>query len=161
MGVGLVGVVVLGGCASVSEAAPEDSPQPSAVASEQPAAPAPAAPPPDAPAPDAPPQAAAGQYIDYATYQQDPASYAANGDAVLFFNAGWCPTCRAAAANFETASFPVGLTVVSVDYDDNTALRQQYGVTVQHTFVQVDASGNELAKWTGSTNVDDVASQTV
>ncbi len=45
---------------------------------------------------------------------------------------------------------PDGLTVVKVDYDTETDLRQQYGVTQQHTFVQVDESGAELAKWTGS-----------
>jgi thiol-disulfide isomerase/thioredoxin len=102
----------------------------------------------------------AGSYIDYAAYQQDPAKFAAGGDVVLFFNASWCPTCQAASANFSSQAVPNGLTVVSVDYDDNTALRQQYGVTVQHTFVQVDASGAQLAKWSGSTSFDQVAAAT-
>jgi hypothetical protein len=37
-----------------------------------------------------------------------------------------------------------------VDYDNSTALKQKYGVTMQHTLVQVDAKGNLIAKWTGS-----------
>ena len=31
-----------------------------------------------------------------------------------------------------------------------TDLRKQYGITQQHTFVQVDPDGGELATWTGS-----------
>ena len=56
---------------------------------------------------------------------------------------------------------PAGLTVVSVDYDSATDLRKQYGVTVQHTFVQVDEAGAELAKFTGSTSGEAIAEQTV
>jgi len=56
---------------------------------------------------------------------------------------------------------PAGLTVVSVDYDNSSDLRSTYGVTVQHTFVQVDGSGNELAKFTGSTSGADIAAKTV
>jgi thiol-disulfide isomerase/thioredoxin len=101
-----------------------------------------------------------GSYIDLATFQQDPARYAST-DVVLFFNASWCPTCRAAEASFSQAAFPAGLTVVSIDFDDNTALRQQYGVTVQHTFVQIDAAGEDVAKWSGSSSVAELAEQVV
>jgi hypothetical protein len=55
---------------------------------------------------------------------------------------------------------PAGLTVVSVDYDAATDLRKQYGVTVQHTFVQVDPAGNEVAKFTGAPTGEAIASQT-
>lgn len=101
--------------------------------------------------------ALSGSYIDYATYAADKAKFHA-GDVVLFFNASWCPTCQTANANFQGASFPEGVTVVSVDYDSNQDLRQQFGVTTQHTFVAVDGNGNELSKWTGSNNVDEVLS---
>jgi hypothetical protein len=47
-----------------------------------------------------------------------------------------------------------------VDYDAATDLRTQYGVTVQHTFVQVDGQGNELAKFTGAPTGAAIASQT-
>jgi hypothetical protein len=62
--------------------------------------------------------------------------------------------------SLDAAGVPAGLTVVSVDYDSATELRKRYGVTVQHTFVQVDAQGNELAKFTGSTSGPAIADQT-
>ena len=48
-----------------------------------------------------------------------------------------------------------------VQEDEVEALKRQYGVTVQHTYVQVDQDGNELAKWTGSVSGEDIAAQTV
>ena len=80
---------------------------------------------------------------------------------VLFFNASWCPSCQATTASLKSAGVPDGVTVLSVDYDTNQALRQKYGVTYQHTFVQVDASGNQLAKWSGSPSGADIASKAI
>ena len=153
---GLVGVLALAGCAGTEE--PESPP---AAPAEQSATPTPVAEP-EASAEATPAEAvpsaaeAAGGYVPYSDYRNDPGLYS-GADVVLFFNADWCPTCRVADANFSEEAFPAGLTVVSVDFDDNTQLRQQYGVTVQHTFVQVDQAGNEVAKWTGSNTVDQVA----
>ena len=90
---------------------------------------------------------ATGAYIDYADYQ---ASGATNPTVVLFFHAPWCPTCRATEKALAEQGIPDGLTLVRVDYDSMTDLRQRYGITQQHTFVLVDASGNELRKWSGS-----------
>ena len=97
----------------------------------------------------------AGAYIDYADYKADPQAYAA-GDVVLFFNATWCPTCQEAVKNLESADFPDGLTVVSVDYDSNLDLRKEYGVTTQHTFVQVSPDVEQITKFTGSTTVPQI-----
>jgi thiol-disulfide isomerase/thioredoxin len=97
----------------------------------------------------------AGAYVDYADYQADPEAFAA-GDVVLFFNASWCPTCQEAVKNLEPADFPEGLTVVSVDYDSNLDLRKKYGVTTQHTFVQVGPDGEEIAKFTGATTIPQI-----
>lgn len=94
----------------------------------------------------------AGSYVDYEDYQGAPQAFAA-GDVVLFFNATWCPTCQEAVKNLESADFPDGLTVVSVDYDSNLDLRKEYGVTTQHTFVQINPDGEALAKFTGSTTI--------
>ena len=52
---------------------------------------------------------------------------------------------------------PDGLTVVKLDFDAETALRQQYGVTVQHTFVQVDAAGEKIGAWTGTYTGGEIA----
>ena len=88
----------------------------------------------------------------YETYSADKLALADKGDVVLFFRASWCPTCRAVDADIRAnlGSIPDGVTILDVNYDTETALKQKYGVTYQHTFVQVDASGNQIAKWSGS-----------
>lgn len=88
----------------------------------------------------------------YEAYAPEKIARAANGNVVLFFHAAWCPTCRALEAdiNSNRSSIPDGVTILKTDFDTQTALRQKYGVTVQHTLVQVDAQGNMIAKWSGS-----------
>ena len=73
-------------------------------------------------------------------------------DVVLFFRASWCPSCKAVDADIKAhlQDIPATLTVLDVDYDNSAELKQKYGVTYQHTFVQVDAQGNLIAKWSGS-----------
>ena len=103
-----------------------------------------------------------GSYVTLADYDADKAAYAST-DVVLFFNAAWCSTCKVVRDNIEAnlAAIPSDLTIVVVDFDTANDLRQKYGVTVQHTFVQVDSDGNELAKWSGSVTVDEIAQNTV
>ena len=105
---------------------------------------------------------ASGAYVTLADYESAQASFT-NSDVVLFFNASWCSTCKEVRENLEAdpSAIPAGLTIVKVDFDDSDELRQKYGVTVQHTFVQVDSNGNELAKWNGSVTADEIAQQTV
>ena len=85
----------------------------------------------------------------------------ASNKVVLFFSADWCPTCQAAKAELNKSGVPSGLTVLEVDYDNAKELRKKYGVTYQHTFVQVDASGAELKQWAGSRNGSAIATQTI
>ena len=101
-----------------------------------------------------------GSYIGLDAYEASKASFA-SGNVVLFFNASWCSTCQEAEKNLNASGVPEGLTVVKVDYDSNTDLRKKYGVTVQHTFVQVDPDGNQLAKWSGSNTAEAIKSKTV
>lgn len=76
---------------------------------------------------------------------------------VLFFYANWCPTCKPANEGFiENASqIPTDVTVIRVNYNDNDTdqaekdLAQQYGITYQHTYVQIDEQGQEVTKWNG------------
>jgi thiol:disulfide interchange protein len=70
---------------------------------------------------------------------------------VLFFYADWCPTCRAARAdiNQNIATLPSDVSVLYVDYDSATALKSRYGVTYQHTFVQIDPQGQRITVWNG------------
>lgn len=90
-----------------------------------------------------------GQYIPYS---QDAIKLAETGDVVLFFRASWCPTCRGVDADIKAhlKDIPKGVTILDVNYDDSSALKAKYGVTYQHTFVQVAADGTQLAKWQGS-----------
>lgn len=92
----------------------------------------------------------------YQVYEPSKLALANEGQVVLFFNAKWCPDCQRANSNFQKESIPDGLTILSVDYDKYTELKKKYGVTYQHTFVQVDASGNQIKKWSGSYTVADV-----
>ena len=92
----------------------------------------------------------AGSYEAYAPEKIAQAS--AEKDVVLFFRASWCPTCRAVDADIKSkrAQIPGSLTILDVDYDNSTILKQKYKVTYQHTFVQVDKDGNLIKKWSGS-----------
>lgn len=49
--------------------------------------------------------------------------------------------------DIKSQGVPDGVTILKVDYDTNQPLRQKYGVTLQTTFVEVDADGNELEKF--------------
>jgi thioredoxin-like negative regulator of GroEL len=91
-----------------------------------------------------------GSYEAYAPAKVILAS--ATHDVVLFFRAGWCPTCRDVDADIKAnlSKIPGSLAILDVNYDDSTALKQKYGVTYQHTFVQVDKDGNVIKKWSGS-----------
>ena len=88
----------------------------------------------------------------YEAYAPEKLSRAVDGDVILFFRASWCPTCRALDADIRKnlGSIPKGVTILEVDYDSSSALRQKYGVTYQHTFVHVDAGGAPIKKWMGS-----------
>jgi len=160
-------ILTLAGCASPTADAPMASA--TAVTSEEITPPTASSPPTqtDAPAePESPTSEAMpvgpGFYITLADYDTGKAAYAST-DVVLFFNAEWCSTCKKARDNIEAdlAGIPPDLTIVVVDFDTANELRQRYGVTVQHTFVQIDADGNELAKWSGSVTADEIAQNTV
>ena len=94
----------------------------------------------------------------YSDYDASKLSNAEHGTVILFFNATWCPTCVAANKNFNGSTPPDGLTVLKVDYDDSTDLKRKYGVTYQHTFVQVDKTGKLIKKWNGSKTYDELIS---
>jgi len=51
--------------------------------------------------------------------------------------------------------------LLKVDYDKSTDLKRKYGVTYQHTFVQVDKGGHLLKKWSGTSTYDELLKQTV
>lgn len=90
-----------------------------------------------------------GSYVPYS--EQTAIQAAQDGKAVLFFHASWCPTCKVANEAFTSRSgeIPAGVTVLKTDYDTEAELKAKYGITYQHTFVQIDENGNEITKWNG------------
>lgn len=92
----------------------------------------------------------AGSYEAYAPERVMLAS--SSHDVVLFFRASWCPTCIAVDKDIKAnlGKIPSTLAILDVNYDNSTELKKKYGVTYQHTFVQVDKDGNLIKKWSGS-----------
>lgn len=94
------------------------------------------------------------RYVEYSKVNFDQA---ADNRRVLFFYANWCPICKPADADFgeNSSQIPADVTVIRVNYSDTDTdqeekdLAKQYGVTYQHTFVQIDKQGKEVAKWNG------------
>lgn len=97
----------------------------------------------------------------FSDYDKAKLANAEKGDVVLFFSASWCPTCIRANKNFNASATPDGLTLLKLNYDDSTDLKKKYGVTYQHTFVQVDSSGNQLKKWHGSDSYDELKTEVI
>jgi thioredoxin 1 len=95
----------------------------------------------------------AGSYVDYSpeVLANAQAAQKDGRKVVLFFHAAWCPNCQAAEKAFKAAlandSFPQNITLIKTDYDSSAELKKKYGVNYQHTFVQIDSSGNQITKW--------------
>ena len=111
-----------------------------------------------------PPAGGEGAMMEKGSYESYAAAKLAKaneGDVVLFFRASWCPTCRALDADIKSnlSKIPAGVTILDVNYDTETALKQKYGVTYQHTLVQVDAQGNLITKWSGGLALADLVSK--
>ena len=94
----------------------------------------------------------------FAPYTAEAAVATDDNKVVLAFLADWCPSCRSFEADItaEAANIPAGLTVLRVDYDLETELKEKYGVTGQHTFVQIDADGELVMKKRGAQTLADL-----
>lgn len=103
--------------------------------------------------------AADGEESDsfYGEYENGVLETTSGKKQILFFYANWCPTCRPVDAEFKARreSIPSGLAIIRVNYNDpdtdseEKKLAEKYGITYQHTFVQINANGDEVAKWNG------------
>lgn len=84
------------------------------------------------------------------------------GDKVVVaFAATWCPSCQALGKDImkNVSNIPSGVTILEADFDNETDLKKKYGVTQQHTFVQVDAENEMLKKWSGSPTLSALLSE--
>ncbi len=95
-----------------------------------------------------------GRYIEYSKSALDQAQ---EKKRVFYFYASWCSTCRPADESFRNNEdkIPKDVVVMRVNYNDTETdqeekeLAKKYNITYQHTFVQIDSQGNEVAKWNG------------
>jgi len=97
----------------------------------------------------------------YEAYAPEKLARAETGDVILFFHASWCPTCRGLSADIEKnlGATPPEVSILKVDYDTESELKKKYGITYQHTLVQVDKDGNMIKKWSGSPTLESLVSQ--
>lgn len=89
------------------------------------------------------------RYLDYSSDNFAKATEN-KGRAVLWFAAlAWCPSCQAADRDFKAHfdKVPKDVTILKIDYDKDTAMKQKYAITTQDTFIQVDSQGKEIARW--------------
>ena len=76
---------------------------------------------------------------------------------VFFFYANWCPYCKAADVDFQqnVTMIPNDVVLIRVNYSDSDTddvekgLAGQYGITYQHSFVQIDQDGKVITSWNG------------
>jgi len=93
----------------------------------------------------------------YVVYSKSVLDKSLDKRRVLYFYASWCPVCRPANADFEKNAdkIPEDLVVIRVNYNDPDTdqeekdLAKKYGITYQHTFVQIDGEGKEVTRWSG------------
>lgn len=98
---------------------------------------------------------------EYRDYDSSLLSRADGGRVVLFFHAGWCPTCKVLEADIirNENAIPDDLTILKINYDEADDLKDKYDIFIQHTLVQVDSSGNMISQWTGGNDLDYLVSK--
>ncbi|MBM3261200.1 thioredoxin family protein [Candidatus Kaiserbacteria bacterium] len=97
----------------------------------------------------------------YEAFAPEKIAMAAKGKVILFFHASWCPSCRGLNSDIEknVNGIPSGVTILKTNYDKETELKKKYGVTSQHTLVQVDKDGNLIKKWSGGSRLENLLAQ--
>lgn len=95
------------------------------------------------------------------TYQTYDAKKIAQSNAehiFLFFHATWCPSCRALDADIASNidSIPEGVAIYKIDYDTATELKRQYGVTTQHSIIEIDTEGTAKSSITHPLSLNEV-----
>jgi thiol-disulfide isomerase/thioredoxin len=93
-----------------------------------------------------------GTYVDYAE------GVVGNGEtSMLFFYASWCGYCQAKdvllSEIYSEEAIP-NVTTYKVDFDTEEALKAQYGVAMQDTFILIDGEGNVIEEIPGASEED-------
>lgn len=94
----------------------------------------------------------------YTTYDAEAIAQSDAEHVLLFFHATWCPSCKALDADIvaNADEIPPGVEIYKVDYDTATDLKRQYGVTTQHSIIEIAASGEALSNISHGLTLDDV-----
>jgi len=84
----------------------------------------------------------------YQPYSEQALATSAASKRVLFFHAGWCPLCRALDGDIvaNVNNIPADVVIFKVDYDTETSLKRQFGITYQHQVVVLDKDGAAVGK---------------
>lgn len=98
----------------------------------------------------------------YETYDVKKLNLAADGKVVLFFNATWSKTSKELDKELKNSvsKMPSNFTILTVDYNKSADLKKKYEVPFENTFVQVDANGVMVNRWSGSENLDEIVALT-
>ena len=99
--------------------------------------------------PDLGSKALTGGYMEY-----DPntiADLARKGKTVLFFFSSSSPDSKVISDDINSQIFliPAGVNIIIVDFDQETELKQKYGITSVNSFVLLDENLQSVEKWTG------------
>lgn len=94
----------------------------------------------------------------YTAYDADAIAESDAEHILLFFHATWCPSCKALDADIvaNADSIPAGVEIYKVDYDTSTDLKRQYGVTTQHSIIEITASGEAESGISHGLTLEDV-----
>jgi len=94
----------------------------------------------------------------YTAYDANAIAQSDAEHILLFFKASWCPSCRALDADIiaNLQKIPAGVEIYTVDYDTATNLKRQYGVTTQHSIIEITAGGTAQSGITHGLTLDDV-----
>ena len=95
--------------------------------------------------------------VQYMIYKNSLIEDLSDTRRILFFYANWCSTCIPAdkAIREGVSQIPQDVTIIRVNYNDTDTdeeekdLARKYGITYQHTFVQIDSDGKVVTKWNG------------
>jgi methionine-R-sulfoxide reductase len=80
----------------------------------------------------------------------------ASWNILLFFHAEWCSTCKEFDRQIKEIWKVENLTILVVDFDNSTDLKQKYSVLSQSTFVQVDNEWNMYKRFLWKTDIKDI-----
>ena len=77
---------------------------------------------------------------------------------VLFFWASWCPLCRRSNQLIEDVFVQLNgnVLIFKINYDTEQALRQNYEITYQDTFIALDETGQEVTRRNGVKTLEEI-----